>query len=672
MPAAAPAKARNRKVVQQPQPTAQVLDPVQPWTDRARPLIEDVWPIVDGGRHAVKRIDGDIVDVWADVFSDGHEVLAVEVQWRTGDGPWQAAPMRLLENDRWTGRFPAIGPGRLTYRIAAWTDTFATWRREVELKRAAGQDVSLECREGAMLLQAAPGDGPDGDAIARALGAFEASGEPAVLLQPTLAEAMSRVQARSDIVYSEGLPMVVDRPRAGFAAWYTMVPRSQGQQPGQGATFDDCVARLPDIAAMGFDTLYLLPIHPIGLSHRKGRNNAVTAEPGEPGSPYAIGGAEGGHDAVHPELGGMDGFRRLVAEARGHGMEVALDFAIQCSPDHPWLKEHPDWFRKRPDGTIRYAENPPKKYQDIVNVDFHGADAGGLWQALLDVTLFWVDQGVRCFRVDNPHTKPFRFWEWLIAEVKRRDPGVIFLSEAFTRPKVMKALAKIGFTQSYTYFTWRTGKQEFIDYLTELTTSVAKEYMQPNFMPTTPDILPWHLQNASRGMFMARAGLAATLSGVWGMLNGYELCEATPVPNKEEYLDSEKYEFKVRDWNAPGNIKDFLARLNRSRQQNPALQQTRNLRFVAVDDDQILGFVKESKDHHNVVAVAVALQGGGPRTFWFHFGDLEVGPPEARARVAAVENLATGERQPIEWGGVRMTIDPEQDPVMLLRCLTHA
>ena len=421
---------------------------------------------------------------------------------------------------------------------------------------------------------------------------------------------------------------------------------------------------------MGFDVLYMTPIHPIGRTNRKGRNNAVQASPGDPGSPYAIGSPEGGHDAIHRELGTLDDFRRLRDVCGEHGMELAMDFAVQCSPDHPWLVEHPDWFKRRPDGSIHYAENPPKKYEDIVNPDFHGAHAEQLWLALRDVVLFWAREGVRVFRVDNPHTKPLPFWEWLIREVKSEFPDTIFLSEAFTRPKLMKALAKLGFSQSYTYFTWRTTKSELQSYLTEITGHPEREYFRPNFFVNTPDILPYHLQGGEPWMFKARLALAATLAGAYGVYNGFELIEHTPIPGKEEYLDSDKYEIKTRDWNAPGNIKDYITAINRLRRAHPALLQTDDLRFAQLDDPQVIGFVKESTDHSEAVAVAIALARES-RQFWFHFGDLEVGPPAARKRVVAIENLASGERHPVEWGGVRLRIDPQQDPALIFACLVQ-
>jgi len=494
------------------------------------------------------------------------------------------------------------------------------------------------------------------------------TGEATPLLSAELKEAMADSQLRPDLTRSQLFPFVADRPRAQSGAWYEMIPRSQGRTPGQHGTFKDCIARLPDIAAMGFDVVYMTPIHPIGVTNRKGRNNAVTAAEGDPGSPYAIGAAEGGHDAVHPQLGTLEDFRELVAACRDLDMEVALDFAVQCSPDHPWLKQHPQWFKRRPDGSMRYAENPPKKYQDIVNPDFSSEDAGGLWNALRDVVLFWIEQGVNIFRVDNPHTKPFRFWEWLIHEVQLRHPQVIFLAEAFTRPKLMKGLAKLGFTQSYTYFTWRTERWELEQYLNELVAYPERDFYRPNFFVNTPDILPYHLQSGEAWMFKCRVALAATLSGNYGIYNGFELLEHDPIPGREEYLDSEKYEIKVRDWDKPGNIKPYIRDLNRARRDNPSLQQTSNLRFVAVDDGNVIGFVKQSADQANTVAVAIALS-HDVHEFWLPLGDVEVGVAGERRHVAAVENLLTGERYPVEWGGIHLRIDPMRDPALLFRCL---
>ncbi|HYZ42513.1 MAG TPA: maltotransferase domain-containing protein, partial [Stellaceae bacterium] len=610
------------------------------WRTETRIQIEEVYPELDGGRYPVKRVVGDLFEVSADVFRDGHDKLRAVVRYRYENEEWRETPFVFFDNDRWVGRFPLDRVGLWRYMIEAWTDQFESWRDEVEKKRAAGQSIELELIEGNAIVEIAlqQARGADAARLREVLRDF-ASGTSAarteLLLSPELRELMARCPVRGDAVrYRRELEVVVDRKAARFAAWYEMFPRSQGREPGKSATFDDCIARLPEIARLGFDVVYLVPIHPIGRINRKGRNNSTRAEPGDPGSPYAIGSVEGGHRAVNPELGTLDDFRRFVRAAAALRMEVALDFAIQCAPDHPWVREHPEWFRSRPDGTLKYAENPPKKYEDIVNVDFDNPDREGLWNELRDTVLFWVEQGVRTFRVDNPHTKPLPFWEWLIREVKARCPEAIFLSEAFTRPKMMRALAKAGFTQSYTYFTWRNTKAELTEYLTELTQGPAKEYFRPNFFTNTPDILPIFLQDGGRPGFRIRLVLAATLSGVYGIYNGFELCENTPVPGqaeqidatdpefvelygttrvvrREEYLNSEKYEYKIWDWDRPGNINDDIATLNQFRRDNPALQEFLNLRFLNCSDANILAYAKISAERANVVIIVVNLDPHG-------------------------------------------------------------
>ncbi len=637
-------------------------------------MFEDVYPSLECGRFPVKRIVDEEFEVWADIFREGHEVLAVMLHWRRQEEKsWRSTTMQLDGNDRWHGAFVPRVSGRYVYAIEAWTDNFATWRRDYLLKREAGEDVAAERSAARHMLGDAMADHADVEAISSAVDRYDRSGEDDALLTDALAHAMLEHQARTDDAWSISFPLIVDRAIARTGAWYEIFPRSQGSLK-QGTlkrrhgTFKDCIARVPEIASLGFDVLYLTPIHPIGAANRKGKNNALKAAAADPGSSYAIGSADGGHDAVHPDLGTLNDFRQLQKTCKAHGLEIALDFAVQCSPDHPWIKQHPEWFRWQPDGTIRYAENPPKKYQDIVNPDLYCANRAELWAALRDVVLFWLDQGVRIFRVDNPHTKPLPFWEWLIADVKERDPDVIFLSEAFTRPKVMKALAKLGFSQSYTYFTWRTTKAELSEYLSELTRYPEREYFRPNFFVNTPDILPVQLQGGEPRVFKSRVALAATLSSTYGIYSGFELLEHEPLPGREEYLDSEKYEIKPRDWNKPGNIKDYIARLNRIRRANPAFLQTQNLRFLTVDDDEVIGFVKELVSRDQAVAVAIAL-GGGQREFWFHFGDLQIGPPGDRRPVLTLENLVTGQRHRLEWGGVRLTIDAEQDPALLFRCI---
>jgi starch synthase (maltosyl-transferring) len=646
--------------------------PVRPAACRrdARVQIEDVYPEIDDGRYAVKRVEGELFEVWADLFCDGHDELAAVLRYRPPGEDWCETPFTFYDNDRWVGRFPLDRVGLWRYTIEAWIDRFASWRAEFEKKREAGQSTGLELAEGRALAAAAlPSAGPgDAELIRRAFDAFDAGdgeGRATALLGAALREAMVRAGTRADAVrYRHELDLVVDRETARCGAWYEMFARSQGREPGRSATFDDCIARLAEIAELGFDVVYLPPIHPIGRINRKDRNNANVAQPGEPGSPYAIGAAEGGHRAVNPELGTLADFRRFVGAAAKLGLEVALDFAVQCSPDHPWTKEHPQWFRFRPDGTIKYAENPPKKYEDIVNVDFGSSDWRRLWHELRDTILSWIDEGVRIFRVDNPHTKPLPFWEWLIREVKAHCPAAVFLSEAFTRPKMMRALAKAGFSQSYTYFTWRNSKAELMDYLTELTQGPGKEYFRPNFFTNTPDILPFFLQEGGRPAFRIRHFLAATLSPAYGIYNGFELCEAMPLPGSEEYLDSEKYEYKVWDWNRPGNIKDDIRVLNRFRRDNSAMRELTNLRFLGCADPNILAYVKLSDDRSNCVVAAVNLD-----PFAVHEAEVELPLGEFGLPPAAefiLEEAFSGQSE--RCGGARrLSLDPALNPAVLFR-----
>jgi starch synthase (maltosyl-transferring) len=561
----------------------------------------------------------------------------------------------------------AVGLWR--YTIEAWTDHFESWRDEVEKKLAAAQSIDLELIEGWNMVEAALARGGDG-ACTQMLRDFEqhdSAGRAELLLSSEVRDAMARSSTRSDAVrYSRELEVVVDRKAASFAAWYEMFPRSQGSEPGKGATFDDCIARLPEIARLGFDVVYFVPIHPIGRVNRKGRDNSTVAEPGDPGSPYAIGSEEGGHRAINPELGTLADFRRFVRAAAQLGMEVALDFALQAAPDHPWVRQHPEWFRFRPDGTIKYAENPPKKYEDIVNVDFDNPDREGLWAELRDTILFWAGEGVRTFRVDNPHTKPLPFWEWLIGEVKGRCPEAIFLSEAFTRPKMMRALAKSGFTQSYTYFTWRNTKSELIEYLTELTAYPAKEYFRPNFFTNTPDILPVFLQEGGRPAFRIRLVLAATLSPAYGIYNGFELCENTPIQGREEYLHSEKYEYKVWDWDRAGNIKEDIAVLNRFRRNNPALQEFLNLRFLNCNDPNILAYAKISSNRANFVIIVVNLDPHAAHedTVELPLAEFGIAADAAYSLDEAFTGRATACRGPYQ----RFHLDPAINPALVF-CL---
>lgn len=637
-----------------------------------RIAIEAVAPAVDGGRFPAKRSVGDVVTVEADIFSDGHEVLAAELLWRAADeAGWSRAPMTLVANDRWTGAFTLLRMGLHHFAIEAWWSEFGTFRRDLVKKRDAGLPLALELTEGRLLLESSAASAPPADrpVIERHLQRLrEAQGDPvSVLLADELRLAMERADPRphatgSDTVY----PVEADREAASFSSWYELFPRSITDDPRRHGTFRDVIGRLPAIRAMGFDVLYFPPIHPIGTTNRKGRNNTLTPDAGDPGSPYAIGSSEGGHDAIHPQLGTREDFRALVREAAEHGLEIALDFAIQCSPDHPWLSEHPDWFQWRPDGSMRYAENPPKKYQDIVNVDFYAPGAvPTLWLALRDVVQSWVDEGVRLFRVDNPHTKPFPFWEWLIADIRSRDPGVIFLAEAFTRPKVMYRLGKIGFSQSYTYFTWRNTKAELTEYLTELNEAPVRDLYRPHFFVNTPDINPFFLQRSGRPGFLIRAALAATLSGLWGVYSGFELCEAAPVPGKEEYLDSEKYEIKPRDWQAPGNIIAEITRLNQLRRSYAALQSHLGLTFYEATDGNILYFGKRAGTAAEIILVAINLDPLSSHGASIEVPLWEFGLPDHG--VVAVEDLMRGHR--FSWHGKHQTIqlDPHDTPFAIWR-----
>jgi starch synthase (maltosyl-transferring) len=534
-----------------------------------RILIQDVRPQLDCGRYAVKAVAGDRVDVSATITRDGHEVLGAAVRFKPpGATRWRESLLERVGNDRYEGGFDADAPGRWLIRIEAWHDRVASYRWEVKRKHEAGQtDLSSELAEGAALL-----------------------GRESLTVEEAL-EAETR--DRSEKTWSETLPVDVDRERGAFGSWYELFPRSWGGFAG--------VARvLPELAELGFDVVYLPPIHPIGVTNRKGRNNTLAPETGDVGSPWAIGGKEGGHTAVHPDLGTLEEFERLVATAHENGLEIALDFAIQCSPDHPWLREHPDWFHRRPDGTLKYAENPPKKYQDIYNVNFASESWRELWQALLDSVLFWVARGVKVFRVDNPHTKPVPFWEWLIAEVRREDPGVVFLSEAFTAPAMMTALAKIGFTQSYTYFTWKNTRWELTEFVEQLLS--WREFYRPNLFANTPDILHAYLQEGGRPAFEARLVLAATLGGTYGIYSGFERCENRPVrQGSEEYLDSEKYEVKRRALD--GELLPLVRRLNEIRRANPALQRFGNLTLLETESDHLFAYAK--RRGANVVVVVV-------------------------------------------------------------------
>ena len=646
-------------------------------------VIRRITPSLDNARFAVKRAVGEEIHVEADVFKDGHDEVAVLLKWRkSGDKTWRETPMKPIANDRWSGVLAVTSPGAWEFTVEAWGDMFFSWQHELEKKFAAGlRDLQSEILEGAAFIESASkraGKTTDGDALKKmALAMRAANAEQAHdLAHDADLCGLMRVHAdRSLSTTAEPFhPVWVDRERATFAAWYEFFPRSAEGKPDSGSTFRDCLPRIDDAKAMGFDVIYFPPIHPIGTSNRKGRNNSLKCEPGEPGVPYAIGNNKqgvngGGHKDVAPELGTLEDFDWLVGELKKRDMEIALDFAINCSPDHPYVKAHPEWFFKRPDGSIKYAENPPKKYEDVYPLNFHNENWRELWEELRDVILFWCEHGVGIFRVDNPHTKPVAFWEWVIAEVKAKFPGTVFLSEAFTKPNMMQELAKVGYTQSYTYFTWRNTKHELAEYFTELTQGPMKEFFRANFFPNTPDILPEFLQKGGRPAFMIRAVLATMAVPVYGIYSGFELCENTPVSGKEEYLDSEKYQFKGRDWNAPGNIKDYIARLNKIRRENRALREYRNLRIQSSENDNILCFSKTTESFDDALLVAVTLDPWNAQAGFINvpLGDFGLGENDPYL----VEDLLTGER--FAWRGSRnfIALDPHHRPAHVFRVRRH-
>jgi len=582
---------------------------------RSRVAIEGVAREIDAGAFPIKRVVGDTVVVEVDAFADGHDAISGVLLYRKeGDPQWSEAPLEPLVNDRWRGAFTVDEVGRYCYTVLAWVDHFKTWSRDLAKRVDAGQDVAVDLLIGAALVEAAVVRAPKAAASQlKAVGELlRAGGAVAVqqALSPALAALMAaHAERRFATTYAKELGIVVDRQLARFGAWYELFPRSCAGDPGRHGTFKDVEKWLDYVASMGFDILYLPPIHPIGRSFRKGPNNTTEAGPNDVGSPWAIGAAEGGHKDILPALGTLADFQHLLARAKDHGLELALDIAFQCAPDHPYVAAHPEWFRQRPDGTIQYAENPPKKYQDIYPFDFENENWQALWDELKSVFLYWCEQGVRIFRVDNPHTKPFGFWEWVLGEVKRVYPETIFLSEAFTRPKVMYRLAKLGFMQSYNYFPWRNTKEELIEYFTELTQTEVREFFGANLWPNTPDILPEMLQYGGHPAFISRFVLAATLGPSYGIYGpAYELCENAPIaPGKEEYLHSEKYEIKRWDIDRSDSLRPLIAQVNRIRRQNRALHSNQNLRFHRVENDQIIAYSKTTDDLSNQILVVVNL-----------------------------------------------------------------
>ena len=708
-------------------------------------VIENLTPLVDGGRYPIKRAVGEDLTIEADIFMAGHDVVSAMLKWRKagneigaanastnlsassiGSGKasksgksaragksaaaksalttavasseisprlqsstrWHETPMQPITphgNDRWRGTLSLFENAIYEYTIESWIDAFRSWQHEFKKKFEGGvQNLTSETVEGAHILQAAAaraegaGEIADAERLREIAQKIESS-EPRQVseighwseLEGLMAAWPDRTQSTEFRLSGGGYPLAnVDRERAVFAAWYEFFPRSAEGKENAGSTFRDCLPRVDDAKAMGFDVIYFPPIHPIGETARKGRNNSVTSQPGEPGVPYAIGNFRvgvngGGHKDIEPALGDFADFDWLISELEKRGMELALDFAINCSPDHPYVKNHPEWFFKRPDGTIKYAENPPKKYEDVYPLNFFCADWHALWDELTSIILFWAEKKVRIFRVDNPHTKPIKFWEYLIAKVREKYPDTIFLSEAFTRPKMMKVLAKAGFQQSYTYFTWRNFKQELTDYFTELTQTEMKDYFCGNLWPNTPDILPFFLQQGGRPAFVIRAILAATLSSVYGIYSGFELCENAALPNREEYLDSEKYQFKGRDWNAPGNIKDLITRINRIRRENRALHEYSNLRFFTAENENVLFYGKMTESRDNIVLVVVNLD-----PYQAHDSYIEV-PVELfgflEGDAYQVHDLLWDERY--LWRGSRnfVRLDPQKKPAHIFR-----
>ena len=642
-------------------------------------MIENLEPLIEGGRYPIKRVVGEDVVVEADIFKDGHDIVAAALRWQVvGQREWHETAMRFVDNDRWRGIFSVYENATYEYTVEAWTDVFAGWQHEYATKFSAGlANLASEKLEGAALLAAAAKRARGADARRlRELGEKMRSSDNAEAnriahlgeLEVLMATYAARFGATQ---YAPAPRVIVDRVAARTAAWYEFFPRSAEGRADRGSTLRECLGRIDDAKAMGFDVIYFPPIHPIGLTNRKGRNNSVTSKPEDPGVPYAIGNRDlglpngGGHKDVEPSLGTIDDFDWLEKQVRQRGMEIALDFAINCSPDHPYVAEHPEWFYKRPDGTIKYAENPPKKYQDIYPLNFACSNWQELWDEMTSIILFWAEHGVRMFRVDNPHTKPVVFWEYLIGQVRKRFPNVIFLSEAFTRPKMMKVLAKAGFSQSYTYFTWRTSKQELSDYFTELTQTEMREYFRGNLFTNTPDILPFHLQTGGRPMFQIRAVLAATLSSLYGIYSGFELCENAALPGREEYIDSEKYQFKERDWDAPGNIKELITKLNRIRRENRALHFYDNLRFHLIDNDALLFYSKVTPARDSIILIVVNLDPLYTQSGWVDaptelFGEMGSDSYE-------VHDLLTDDRY--IWHGRRnyVALHPGVQPAHILR-----
>ncbi|KON80523.1 alpha-1,4-glucan--maltose-1-phosphate maltosyltransferase [Azoarcus sp. PA01] len=659
--------------------TADIVEDARrvPDEGRIRAVIEAVTPQVDGGRFAVKRVAGDEFDVEADCFADGHDAVLAMLCWRRDpDEQWHAVPMTAIGNDRWRARIRLGEVGRCWYTVTAWVDAFESWRRDLT-RRIELDDIRMAGLIGADLIEETAERATIGDDRERLAGwarrlrdASQAErADPNALkalgLDARLGEIAARHPDRRFAAVHPILPLDIDRPLARFGAWYELFPRSTAAVAGAHGTLRSCADRLADIAAMGFDVLYLPPIHPVGRERRKGPNNALVAGPDDVGSPWAIGAAEGGHLAVHPLLGTVDDLRFLIARAREHGVELALDIALQCAPDHPWVAEHPEWFRRRPDGTVQYAENPPKKYQDIYPFDFETGDWQAMWEALAGIFRHWIAEGVRIFRVDNPHTKAFPFWEWAIASIRGDHPDVIFLAEAFTRPRVMHRLAKLGFTQSYTYFTWRNTRAELTEYFTELAHGPGADYFRPNVWPNTPDILPEYLQLGGRPAFVVRLVLAATLAATYGIYGpAFELMEHMPrEPGSEEYLNSEKYQLREWDLDRADSLAALIGRVNRARRDNPALHDNTSLRFLPIDNDQLIAYSKTAEAGDNIIIVVANLDPHNVHSGWLELDLDALGITPGTG--FQMHDLLSGARY--LWSSARnfVRLDPQRVPAHL-------
>lgn len=638
---------------------------------KSRVIIENVHPQIDQGLYPAKRTVGERVDVTADIFGDGHDHIRAVVRYRVSDSKaWQEVEMTPLANDGWLGSFYVTEKKTYEFTVSAWIDHFETWYDGFRKKAAAAVDVHVELQEGINFLKKLS-EGKDKD-IEAAIEQLQqeythASGYVA---GPDFGKLVHAHPLREhETSFDRILEVVVEHAKANFSSWYELFPRSASLEPKHG-TFKDVMKLLPRIESMGFDVLYLPPIHPIGKINRKGKNNNVRAEAGEPGSPWAIGSDEGGHKSIHPELGTLDDYKKLILESKKHGLDIAIDLAFQCAPDHPYVKEHPEWFKQRPDGTIQYAENPPKKYQDIYPFNFESDQWMELWVELKSVITYWIDQGVKIFRVDNPHTKPILFWQWVIAEVNKEYEDVIFLAEAFTRPRVMSSLGKIGFTQSYTYFTWRVNKNEIMEYMSELVFGPSRDYFRPNFWPNTPDILPYHLQHQGENIFILRLALAATLSSNYGVYGpAYEFYDHEPMTGREEYFNSEKYEVKLHDWKKTNRMTDIITLLNHARKTNPALQSTWNLQFCAIENVNLIAYLKVTDDLSNIILTVVNLN---PHERQSGYVQLPKGKLKLGDRInVKVKDLITEEQYTWtqEWNFIEL--DPYKMPFHLFKVELH-